>query len=314
MFSFVFSDEKVDVEEEDEKEEEKEKEVIESHKKQISKEPQIKKEAEELPIIPEEPEASGFETLLKASEILSQREQDKKLVPPAPPIPAEVKEEDMDLEKEKPSFLVEHDYVLPPPTVDGNDTDGTMSAEEDENTTPYEVFMDHNYCLPPQPHLRDLVEQKALVPDTVHELAKPSPASEKKKKEPPVKKERKRKQPLKESTSINVNDSFNRSKGSRELINLLPPPKPIKKFPPRKMEEERLVFFDMYSKGIDDEDIRYMKKTYDHLLESDDPMGYWVNDILWVDHPCTNIPDPIPSKKRKKNENEFPKPHKTGIE
>lgn len=109
------SDEKVDVEEEDEKEEEKEKEVIESHKKQISKEPQIKKEAEELPIIPEEPEASGFETLLKASEILSQREQDKKLVPPAPSIPAEVKEEDMDLEKEKPSFLVEHDYVLPPP-------------------------------------------------------------------------------------------------------------------------------------------------------------------------------------------------------
>lgn len=117
MFSFVFSDEKVDVEEEDEKEEEKEKEVIESHKKQISKEPQIKKEAEELPIIPEEPEASGFETLLKASEILSQREQDKKLVPPAPSIPAEVKEEDMDLEKEKASFLVEHDYVLPPPTV-----------------------------------------------------------------------------------------------------------------------------------------------------------------------------------------------------
>lgn len=33
MFFFVFSDEKVDVEEEDEKEEEKEKEVIEFYKK-----------------------------------------------------------------------------------------------------------------------------------------------------------------------------------------------------------------------------------------------------------------------------------------
>lgn len=58
----------MDVEEEDEKEEDKE--VTESHKKQISKEQQIKKEAEELPIISEEPEASGFETLLKASFIL----------------------------------------------------------------------------------------------------------------------------------------------------------------------------------------------------------------------------------------------------
>lgn len=313
LSAFCFSsDERVDVEEESEEERE---EIKDSPQKQISKEEKpVKEEEEVMPVIPEEAEASGFETLLKASEILSQREQDKKLAPSIPPSVAEAKEEDMDQEKEKPSFLVEHDYVLPPPTAEGNDSDGTMSADEDENTTPYEVFMDHNYCLPPQPHIKDLVEQqKPQVTDLVHELAKPTPAAEKKKKEPAVKKERKRKQPLKESTSFNVNDFLNRSKGSRELINLLPSPKPIKKFPPRKMEEERLVFFDMYSKGIDDEDIKYMKMTYEHLLESDDPMGYWVNDILWVDHPCTNIPDPVPSKKRKKNEMEFPKPHKTGI-
>lgn len=80
------------------------------------------------------------------------------------------------------------------------------------------------------------------------------------------------------------------------------------------MEEERFVFFDMYSKGIDDEDIRYMKKIYDYFLESDDLMGYWVNDILWVDYLCINILDLIFFKKRKKNENEFLKFYKIGIE
>lgn len=52
----------------------------------------------------------------------------------------------MDLEKEKFSFLVEYDYVFLFFIVDGNDTDGIMSVEEDENIIFYEVFMDYNYC------------------------------------------------------------------------------------------------------------------------------------------------------------------------
>jgi hypothetical protein len=62
--------------------------------------------------------------------------------------------------EERPSFLAEHDYfaaplVQPPDKEKSNDldvdTDGTESAEEDGNTTPLEVFIDHNYCLPPKP-------------------------------------------------------------------------------------------------------------------------------------------------------------------
>lgn len=220
----------------------------------------------------------------------------------------------MDLEKEKLSFLVEYDYVFLFFIVDGNDTDGIMSVEEDENIIFYEVFMDYNYCFLLQFYFRDFVEQKVFVLDIVYELVKLFLVFEKKKKELLVKKERKRKQFLKEFTFINVNDFFNRFKGSRELINFFFFLKLIKKFFLRKMEEERFVFFDMYSKGIDDEDIRYMKKIYDYFLESDDLMGYWVNDILWVDYLCINILDLIFFKKRKKNENEFLKFYKIGIE
>ncbi|KAK3084381.1 hypothetical protein FSP39_012573 [Pinctada imbricata] len=279
---------------------------------------------------------SGFETLLQASEILSLRELTQK--PPISPQKGKGKENkkldtlikaakkdigrtEVEKDAEKPRFLAEHDYFAPPsllPKVDAmtqdNDTDGTMSAEEDAQTTPYEVFMDHNYCLPPRPaDIKEIMEEKKKERLNVfEEFAKPVAPVEVKKPEKPKREYKKRKAPLKESTNLNLNDIANKTKGSRELINLLPPPKPITKFPQRKFDEERCVFFDMYSNGIDDEDIRYLKRTYEHLLESDDPMGYWINDILWVDHPVTNIPDPVVPKKRRKMEPEYPKPHKTG--
>ena len=71
------------------------------------------------------------------------------------------------------------------------------------------------------------------------------------------------------------------------------------------------VFFDIYNKGIDDEDINYLKRTYDELMQSEDPMFYWLNDILWVDHPFTNIPDP-PRKRRKVEDFYQNRTHKTG--
>ena len=71
------------------------------------------------------------------------------------------------------------------------------------------------------------------------------------------------------------------------------------------------VFFDIYNKGIDEEDIRFLKRTYDDLMQSEDPLFYWLNDILWVDHPFTNIPDP-PRKRRKVDDNYQNRTYKTG--
>jgi histone-lysine N-methyltransferase SETD1 len=104
---------------------------------------------------------------------------------------------------------------------------------------------------------------------------------------------------------------------SRELARLLEPVKPkeikVVKFEPRVLEEERRVFYNIFSNGIDVEDINYLKKSYENLLSTDDPMFYWLNDILWVDHPLTNIPDPVPQKRRRKMDYDVPvSKHKTG--
>ena len=60
---------------------------------------------------------------------------------------------------------------------------------------------------------------------------------------------------------------------------------------------------------MDTEDINLLKRTYDSLMQSDDPTFYWLNDILWVDHPNTHIPDP-PKKRRRTDE--ITRAHKTG--
>lgn len=261
---------------------------------------------------------SGFQTLLEASEIISKRDSKQKPSVSTPLKESPAKEESE--REERPSFLAEHDYFAAPLIRSESeeqsndvdmDTDGTESAEEDGGTTPLEVFIDHNYCLPPKPSMKEIMEERkqskpksvetSVNLENIENLIK---SDEKKKKEPTKRGKRKK------DTLVDITDVLNKSRGSRELINLLPPPTEVKKFSPRKMEEERQIFFDLYSQGLDIEDINYLKRTYDHLLQSEDPNCYWITDILWVDHPVTHIPDPVPSKRRKK---ETERAHKTGI-
>lgn len=60
------------------------------------------------------------------------------------------------------------------------------------------------------------------------------------------------------------------------------------------------VLYEFLTKGIDKEDIEYIKKSYEELL-SDDAMGYWLNDTHWVDHCVTDLYS-SPPKKRKRDE------------
>ncbi|XP_030747354.1 histone-lysine N-methyltransferase SETD1 [Sitophilus oryzae] len=60
------------------------------------------------------------------------------------------------------------------------------------------------------------------------------------------------------------------------------------------------VLFEFLTKGIDKEDIEYIKRSYEELL-ADDNMGYWLNDTHWVDHCLTDLYS-SPPKKRKREE------------
>ncbi|KAK7487946.1 hypothetical protein BaRGS_00020847 [Batillaria attramentaria] len=222
-----------------------------------------------------------------------------------------------------------------PPTaknasVEAEDSEGTDSAEEAYEPYLNEVLMEHSYCLPfpkQEPDVDVATEAEPQVSDAKSEAA-PSklPKAKKGKKAEPVPvetvlpeettkkgkaKEPKEKAPRKPRKE-KLKDITN--KGSRELAKLLPEPhvpKPPVTFEPRGLQEERQVFFDIYNKGIDEEDIMYLKRTYDELMQSEDPMNYWLNDILWVDHPYTNIPDP-PRKRRKGEDFYQHRTHKTG--
>ena len=71
--------------------------------------------------------------------------------------------------------------------------------------------------------------------------------------------------------------------------------------------------YDFLIRGIDEEDIAFLKRSYEDLLKDDNPQTYWLNDTHWVDHSETLIPDPQPPKKRRKYmQHDLPAPHKTG--
>lgn len=55
-------------------------------------------------------------------------------------------------------------------------------------------------------------------------------------------------------------------------------------FMPRSDFEEMTILYDIWNDGIDEEDIRYLKVTYDKMLQQDNAHD-WLNDTLWVHHP-----------------------------
>lgn len=84
-------------------------------------------------------------------------------------------------------------------------------------------------------------------------------------------------------------------------------------YKPRSIMEEMQVLFEFLTKGIDAEDISYLKQSYESLLAKDDKSVYWLNDTHWVDHCITDIPYSPPKKKSRRHyQNEEPQMHNTG--
>lgn len=231
-------------------------------------------------------------------------------------------EEKRKWEENRPSFLSEHAYYAMPQQEDDNESTATLSADEEEDPL-QSVILDHNYALQPTPEILEQMRQDhersmALAKEIERQAAEQKKEREKLEKEKLEKQlaEKPKKGRKRKITNDALLDITNKeNKVHRELANLLEPvkPKPIVKFKPRTFEEERQAFYHIFNHGIDTEDVNYLKKCYETLLQTDDPMFYWLNDILWVDHTITNIPDPVPPKRRRKNESEFiPPKHKTG--
>ena len=197
------------------------------------------------------------------------------------------------------------DVAIIPPTKESDETDSASEGEPELTPClPTMLAVDHQYCqlyhpVEQQPSRsghrktdRILItnENQAPAMDIGAETEVVASAQ-------PVKKGRKRK----------ISDVTNLG-GSRELASLLPPPKPKPKFKPRILKEEIDIAYDFLIKGIDLEDLEYLRQRYEELLSDDRPQTFWLNDTHWVDHCPTYVPDP--PKKRTKDP-ELAK-HKTG--
>ncbi|XP_067616102.1 LOW QUALITY PROTEIN: histone-lysine N-methyltransferase SETD1 [Eurosta solidaginis] len=85
---------------------------------------------------------------------------------------------------------------------------------------------------------------------------------------------------------------------------------PLELFNCRVATDELMVLYEFLTKGIDFEDIQYIRKCYDiHLQE--DTYGFWLNNTHWVDHCVTDRAFIPPLQKKKKKEDEL-KRHTTG--
>uniref|UniRef100_A0A671KVT3 Histone-lysine N-methyltransferase SETD1B-A-like n=1 Tax=Sinocyclocheilus anshuiensis TaxID=1608454 RepID=A0A671KVT3_9TELE len=76
-------------------------------------------------------------------------------------------------------------------------------------------------------------------------------------------------------------------RGWQELLLSMHSPvisSPRPSFLPRSEFEEMTILYDIWNDGIDEEDICYLKITYDKMLQQDNGND-WLNDTLWVHHP-----------------------------
>lgn len=65
---------------------------------------------------------------------------------------------------------------------------------------------------------------------------------------------------------------------------------------------EMQVMYEFLTRGIDREDVEYLRRAYESLL-AEDAQGYWLNDTHWVDHPPTDVVYGPPKKKSKRHNN-----------
>jgi len=180
---------------------------------------------------------------------------------------------DNDMEEEEgspaPQIAMEHSYSLPPQkdpssspaSIDGSDGSikRKLSHYQKSQQSPEEAAFnhDHGYMMqqpktPPKP-LSTIIEDNETVMT------------------PKLKKPRK---------SLKFEDSLTLKKSVSKISQ---PAQPVV-FSKRDILAEMTVLYEFLTRGIDAEDISYLKKSYEAML-ADDTQGYWLNDTHWVDHP-----------------------------
>ncbi|XP_060752052.1 histone-lysine N-methyltransferase SETD1B-A isoform X2 [Tachysurus vachellii] len=175
--------------------------------------------------------------------------------------------------------------------------------------------------LPTDLPVKDLLPKSEALPEVLRE-ADGSAALAQKEKEEKVEEEHKEiKKEVKDEVqdveqTVIFEEPLQKTRGQRRsweelLLTMHPtvrsPPRP--RFLPRSEFEEMTILYDIWNEGIDEEDILYLKITYEKMLQQDNGHD-WLNDTLWVPHPLTSSGS-LPGGKKKRRDDGM-RDHVTG--
>ncbi|KAF5301069.1 hypothetical protein FQA39_LY10888 [Lamprigera yunnana] len=173
----------------------------------------------------------------------------------------------------------------------------SVSESSDGGSTPKsQVIMEHSYCMPLKKEVVEATEslQQKLAHD--HGYTNKEEVIElkvMKEKPPRQRKPKDNSKKLKElQNAIDYNQRQSKMKPGVIVHNI--------KHKERDMVSEVGILYEFLTKGIDLEDINYMKLSYEALLAAD-TMGILLNDTHWVDHCFTDLYS-SPPKKRKRDD------------
>lgn len=164
------------------------------------------------------------------------------------------------------------------------------------------VFLEHSYSLPPaQTEIMESLARMSSAPMKPVKM-KPSKIMKISKSKDKTHKVEKRK--FNKYTKIHSHENHEGEKENIQNAFVYEKyPKKIQEptvtYKERDLMSEMAILYEFLTRGIDAEDVEYLRQSYEALL-ADDSQGYWLNDTHWVDHPPTDVPSP--AKRRKRDE------------
>lgn len=177
-----------------------------------------------------------------------------------------------------------------------------------------QVALEHCYSLPPQSQvassstvLIDGLDSKIKKEAGYGQIARPGPGRPRK---DSIRAQKKRKDITGRRTNKKIDkiESMKNtlSEFARQTFNFVP----SEMFNTRDQNEEMVILYTFLTKGIDLEDIKYIKASYSEHLQKE-PYAMFLNNTHWVNH-CTTDRSfwPPPPKKRRKDDELMR--HKTG--
>ncbi|XP_003399301.1 histone-lysine N-methyltransferase SETD1 [Bombus terrestris] len=171
-----------------------------------------------------------------------------------------------------------------------------------KNSQASQVFMEHSYSLPPtQSEIAKSVIRTPSTPMKPVKL-KSSKIIKLSKSKDKIHKVEKRKYNKYTKIHAHQNHEGEKENIENEYVYEKYPKKveePLVTYKERDLMSEMAILYEFLTRGIDAEDVEYLRRSYEALL-ADDSQGYWLNDTHWVDHPPTDIPSP--AKRRKRDE------------